>query len=55
MLHSLQRYAPGAKVIVIVDRNEKKYIDKLLELFSIYAVVQHLVATKIKQLLSDVL
>lgn len=53
MLHSLQRYAPSAKVIVIVDKHEKKYIDKLQELFSIYAVVQHPAATKVEQLLTS--
>ena len=40
-LYSLQRYAPQARVIVIVDKSERKYVDKLQELFSVHAVLQH--------------
>lgn len=28
-LYSLQKYAPQAKVIVFVDKSERKYLDKL--------------------------
>ena len=37
-LHSLQKYAPGAKVIVLVSKDEEKYIAKLADLFSLHAV-----------------
>ncbi len=40
-LYSLQRYAPQARVIVMVDKSEHQYVDKLNEIFSLYAVLQH--------------
>ena len=40
-LYSLQRYAPQAQVIVMVDKSERQYVDKLQELFSLHAVLQH--------------
>jgi hypothetical protein len=39
-LYSLQRYAPEARVIVLVDKSELQYVEKLGELFSLYAVLQ---------------
>jgi len=38
-LHSLQKYAPGARVIVIASKNELQYVEKLKALFSIHAVL----------------
>ena len=40
-LHSLQKYAPEAKVIAMVEKHEVKYVPKLLELFKLHAVLQH--------------
>jgi hypothetical protein len=40
-LYSLQRYAPQARVIVMVDKSERQYVDKLNEMFPLYAVLQH--------------
>ena len=40
-LFSLHRYAPQARVIVMVDKSERQYIDKLNEIFPLYAVLQH--------------
>lgn len=40
-LYSLQRYAPQARVIVMVDKSERQYVDKLNEIFPLYAVLQH--------------
>ena len=40
-LYSLQRYAPQARVIVMVDKSERRYVDKLNEMFPLYAVLQH--------------
>ena len=45
-LHSLQKYAPEAKVIVMVEKEEKKHIAKLAELFTLHAVLQYPVAVK---------
>ena len=40
-LHSLRKYAPGAKVIVLVNRAESEHIPKLQALFPIHAVLTH--------------
>lgn len=53
-LYSLQRYAPQARVIVMVDKSERQYVDKLQELFSLHAILQHPVSdTEIEKALSD--
>jgi hypothetical protein len=52
-LYSLQRYAPQARVIVMVDKFERQYVDKLNEIFTLYAVLPHPVnKTKLESLLS---
>jgi len=40
-LHSLQKYAPEAKVIAMVEKHEVKHVPKLLELFTLHGVLQH--------------
>lgn len=40
-LCSLQKYAPEAKVIVMVEKEERKHVSKLAELFTLHAVLQH--------------
>ena len=53
-LYSLQRYAPQARVIVMVDKSERQYVDKLQELFSLHAILQHPVSNReIEKALSD--
>ena len=39
LLFSLQKYAPNAKVIVLVDKGERQYVDKLNEVFPLHAVL----------------
>ena len=39
-LHSLQKYAPEAKVIAMVEKHEVKHVPKLLDLFTLHAVLQ---------------
>lgn len=39
LLHSLQKYAPQAKTIVLVPPREKPHIDKLTTLFDIHATL----------------
>ncbi|MCK5480984.1 MAG: hypothetical protein KAJ06_07545 [Gammaproteobacteria bacterium] len=39
-LYSLQKYAPDARVIVLVDRRERQFVEKLSALFTLYAVLQ---------------
>lgn len=41
LLSSLQKYAPGARVIVLVDKVERQYVERLNGLFSLFAVVQY--------------
>ena len=45
-LCSLQKYAPEAKIIVLVEKEERKHVDKLAELFSLHAVLQYPVSEK---------
>ncbi len=53
-LYSLQRYAPQARIIVMVDKSERKYVDKLQELFSIHAILPHPVTeTQIEHALQE--
>lgn len=40
-LHSLEKYAPQAKVIAMVEKHEVKYVAKLLDLFTLHGVLQH--------------
>ena len=40
-LHSLQKYAPNAKVIVMVEKHELKHVSKLADLFTLHAVFQY--------------
>lgn len=41
LLSSLQKYAPAARVIVLVEKNERQYVDKLNELFGLFAILQY--------------
>lgn len=45
-LHSLQKYAPETKVIVMVEKHEVKYVSKLTNLFSLHAALQHPVSVE---------
>jgi len=38
LLSTLQKYSPGTKVIVVVEKSERQYVDKLNELFPLHAV-----------------
>ena len=40
LLYSLQKYAPAAKVIVMVDKKERQYVDKLNGILPLYKVLQ---------------
>ena len=40
-LRSLQKYAPGARVLVMVEKAERQYVDRLAELFPLHAVLVH--------------
>jgi len=38
-LYSLQKYSPNARIIVLVERGELQYIDRLVALFPLHAVL----------------
>ena len=44
MLASLRKYAPDARVIVLVDKSEQQYVGKLQALFPVHAVLSYPVA-----------
>ncbi len=46
LLYSLQKYAPEAKVIVLVDKKERKYVDKLNEILVLHAILTFPVASQ---------
>ena len=53
LLFSLQKYAPQAKVIVLVDKSEREYVDKLNEILPLQAVlVQPVTAGDIEAVLA---
>ena len=45
-LYSLQKAAPEARTIVMVDRSERQYVDKLTAILPVQAVLQHPVSEK---------
>lgn len=53
-LHSLEKYAPDAKIIVMVEKEEIKYLPKLTALFNLHAALQYPVPTEaMKEMLSE--
>ena len=46
MLYSLQKYSPDTRVIVLVDKSERKYVGKLDEIFPLHAVLQYPVSDR---------
>ena len=38
-LYSLQKYAPNARVVVLVERRERQFVEKLSALFPLHAVL----------------
>jgi len=41
MLYSLQKYSPATRVIVLVDKSEREYVDKLNGIFPLHSVLQY--------------
>jgi hypothetical protein len=46
MLYSLQKYSPDTRVIVLVDKAEREYVDKLNEIFPLHGLLQYPVSEK---------
>ncbi|HID83148.1 MAG TPA: hypothetical protein EYH06_02305 [Chromatiales bacterium] len=40
LLYTLQRYSPETRVIVMVEKQQHQYVDKLNEIFPLFAVLQ---------------
>lgn len=54
LLASLRRYAPQARVVVLADKSEYRYVDKLKALFDVHAVLQYPVeAAQMEAVLTD--
>jgi len=54
LLSSLRRYAPQARVVVLAEKAEYQYVDKLTALFPVHAVLQYPVqATQMEVLLAE--
>lgn len=45
-LLSLQKYTRDAKVIIMVDKSERQYVDKLAEQYPLHAILTHPVRTE---------
>jgi hypothetical protein len=41
LLYSLQKYAPQARVIVLVEKSERVYVNKLNEIFPLHEILLH--------------
>jgi hypothetical protein len=53
LLASLRRYAPQARVVVLAEKAEYQYVDKLKALFTVHAVLQYPVqAAQVETLLT---
>ena len=46
MLYSLQKYSADTKVIVLVDKNEYKYVDKLNKIIKLHDILKHPVSNE---------
>ena len=54
-LHSLQKYAPKAKVIVLANKNEHQYVEKLAALFPLHQVLlQPVSQSEMSQVLENI-
>ncbi|MDJ0808179.1 MAG: hypothetical protein QNJ78_15275 [Gammaproteobacteria bacterium] len=53
-LFSLQKYAPNARVLVLVEKQERQYVDALNKILPLHAVLQQPVSLEaIKNILTD--
>ena len=54
MLYSLQKYSPQTKVIVLVDKSEFQYVDKLNDIIMLHDILKYPVnMNSLKQVLSS--
>lgn len=43
-LYSAERFAPDARIIVIADKSERQYVDKLNDILPLHAILLHRVS-----------
>ena len=54
LLHSLKKYSPETKVIVMVKKDELEYVDHIKELFPLHAILSYPVSeTEFRELLQQ--
>ena len=54
LLHSLKKYSPNTKVIVLVKRDELEYLDHIQEIFPLHAILSYPVTeTEMRELLQQ--
>jgi hypothetical protein len=54
-LYSLQKYSPDAKKIILVKKNERKFVDKLNETITLDAILTYPVdSDKIETIISEI-
>ena len=53
-LYSLQKYAPDARIIILVDKSEREYADQLAKLFELHTILMLPVSEQeLEQALTD--
>ncbi len=52
-LYSLQKYAPQARIVVLVEKEERQYVDKLDALFPLHAILQQPVSETLLEAVFD--
>jgi hypothetical protein len=54
-LHSLQKYSRAAKMIVLVEKSERRFVDKLGALFPLHTVLTYPVSvSRMEQVLDEI-
>jgi hypothetical protein len=55
LLFSMQASSPDTRVIILADKSESKYVEKLNDIFPVHKVLQHPVPiVKLEEALSDI-
>ncbi len=53
LLHSLKKYSPNTKVIVLVKKDELEYVDHIQEIFPLHAILSYPVSeSQLRELLN---
>ncbi|MDQ7076177.1 MAG: hypothetical protein Q9O24_13775 [Gammaproteobacteria bacterium] len=54
LFYALQRYAPNSKVVILVQKSERQYVDKLSRIFPIHGVLcQPVAEAEMQELLKN--